>query len=185
MKPTARQRSLPALLVATLLSAWTYAAPAAAQPSVLELKVKTAFIYNFARYFTWPAGKLPQPDTPIDICVLEPDPFGDILTSSLAGKTVDSHPLKLRTVARVEDLRSCHIAYLPGTDSKALEAAFTQLSGAGVVTVHEANRPISGGVVRFFADGRRVRFEINTLAAAKENLELSLKLQSLAVTVRK
>jgi hypothetical protein len=173
-------RSLTALLAAALLLA---AGPSAAD-TALELKVKSALLYNFARYVTWPAGKFTDTTSPIRICVLQPDPFGSILDDTLNGKQVNERPLTIQRGARAADLRDCHIVYATGSTS-ALEAAFAELAGAGAVTVHDHERALTGGVMRFFLEGNKVRFEINTLAAERERLELSLRLQNLAVTVRK
>lgn len=173
------------LLLCAALAAAAGPARAAANDSALELKVKAAFLYNFARYFVWPPGKLPEGSSPLRICVVEPDPFGAILDDSLRGKTVNGHPIAVMRSSRAADLMECHIVYAADSDPSALFATFAPLSGTGVVTVHQSARAISSGVVRFFAENRKVRFEVNTLAASRENLALDAKLQNLAVTVRK
>lgn len=177
-----RKRILRTGLVALLLA--IAARPAAAE-APLELKVKAAFLYNFARYVSWPAGKFADASSPLKICVLEPDPFAGVLEETLRGKMVETHPVAVARAPQATDLKDCHIVYSAANDGAAVESAFAQLAGAHVVTVHDAPNALSDGVIRFFREDRKIRFEINTLAAARENLELSLKLQNLAVTVRK
>ena len=158
---------------------------ASAAGSDLELKVKSAFLYNFARFVIWPAQKFANASSPFQVCVLEPDPFGAILDDTLRGKLVDKHPIVVSRSSNIEELKSCHIVYAAATEPTSVEGAFASLAGAGVMTVHESDRPLSAGVVRFFLDERKVRFEINATAAAREKLQLSPKLQSLAIIVQK
>lgn len=172
-----------AWLPAALLILAASGAQAASSP--LELKVKSAFLYNFARLITWPAEKFSTPASPFLICILEPDPFGTILDDSLRGKRVEEHPIVVSRSSRIEELKSCHIVYTDASSASKAEATFATLAGAGVMTVHEGGQPLSGGMARFFLDARKVRFEINATAMAGENLQMSPKLESLAIIVRR
>lgn len=173
-----------ALVVALLgLVLGTAPCAAAAQSSDLELKIKAAFLYNFAKFVDW-GPKLVDPDEPIQICVMEPDPFGTILDETVRDKRIATHPLLVRRIAS-GDLRSCHILYAGTRDAQALGALFAVTSGAGVMTIHEAGSALPAGVARLYLDQNRVRFEINTAAAERENLQISSKLLSVASVVHR
>lgn len=152
--------------------------------SDLEWKVKAAFLYNFAKFVTWPADKFASTQSPIEICVLEPDPFGATLDETVHGKSVDGRPLVVRRASRIDSLRSCHLLYADGAGEERLAQMFSQLAPHAVMTVHSGGVALSGGVARFFLEDRRVRFEINAAAAERAGLQLSAKLQSVAVVVR-
>jgi hypothetical protein len=147
----------------------------------LEQRVKAAFLYNFAKFTAWPADKLPAPDATIRFCVPQGDALAPALEEALAGKTIDEHPLQLRQVAQPADFRACNVAYLGALDSAPTLAT---LGDAGVLTVYEADATQRDGVVRFYLEDRKVRFEINAAAAEREHLQLSSHLLSVAKVVR-
>lgn len=162
--------------------------PAAAAPATaeaeLEYKVKAAFLFNFARFVVWPQEKFSAPDSPIDLCVLGNDPFGATLDETVRDKTVASHPLRVRRATQPEALRGCQIAYIASDHPARVAAALETLAGNGVLTVHEAPETLRNGVVRFLIEDRKVRFEINAAAAAREELQLSAKLLAVAYVVK-
>ncbi len=165
------------LLACALLLA---AAPTpAAEP--LELRVKAAFVFNLARFASWPPERLPQPASAIDLCVLDDPAFLAAARETIDGKTIGSHPMRVRSVGSTAELPQCHVVYV-GTDRDA-GPALAAAAGHGVLTVHNDAAPSRDGVVRFFIEDRRVRFEINAAAAAREQLQLSSKLLSLARVV--
>lgn len=158
-------------------------AGAAAEDS-LELRVKAAFLFNFAKFVTWPPGKLAGPTDPILFCVLERDPLAPALQEALSGKSVDAHPLALRRVARTDELRDCHIAYLGALDSARLPAALQALAGSGALSVYDSDAAQRGGIVRFYLDERKIRFEINVSGAEREGLQLSSRLLGVATVLK-
>lgn len=151
---------------------------------MLEYRVKAAFLYNFAKFVSWPARKLPGSDDPIRFCILASDPLVPALQDALNGKSIDQHPLLLQLVPRSEDMRACDVAYLGAVDTAKLPAVLTALAGSGALTVYEGEHTQSAGVVRFYLDERKVRFEINTAAAEREGLTLSSRLLGVASVVR-
>ena len=63
------------------------------------------------------------------------------------------------------------------------ERLLGQLAGHNVLTVYEAQSTLPGGVVRFYLEDRRVRFEINATEAEREKLTVSSKLLAVAKVV--
>ena len=150
----------------------------------LTLKLKAAFLFNFAKFVSWPEAKFAAPTSPIELCVLEPDPFAEILDETVRDKQINNRPLVVRRSPYPEELRGCHLVYSAQTDARALENLFGRLAGAGIMTVHEGAGATRHGVARLFFEGRKMRFEINTLAAESEGLQLSSKLLSVASVVQ-
>lgn len=173
-----------AVAALALLATLATGTPASADEAQLEYRVKAAFLYNFAKFVSWPAEKFAGPQSPIEICVLDPDPFGAVLDDTVRGKEVEGRPLLVRRASRPDSLRSCHLLYAEITEAGRLEDLFSQLAVNSVMTVHSGARALPGGVARFFIDDRRVRFEINAASAERSKLQLSAKLQSVAVIVR-
>lgn len=154
---------------------------AAAEP--LEDKVKAAFLFNFARFTTWPQERFSGPDAPLEICVQADRGFVEAVSQSVVGKALGTRPLAVRGLAAGSDAAGCHVLYVG--DAANVAAALADAAGRGILTVHGDDSALRDGVVRFFVEDRRIRFEINAAAAARENLQLSSKLMSLASVVSK
>lgn len=179
-----KQRLTSAIMLCALLlglSDWAWAQPADDQ---LALKVKAAFLFNFAKFVTWPPQKSPAAAAPLQLCVLQPDPFGSVLGETVAGKTIDGHPLQLRVSPRITDLRGCHLIFLGETDSAKLASQLAQLSGNNSLLVYESEDTLANGAIRFENSERRIRFEVNLATTERESLQISSKLLSLATVVR-
>ena len=142
----------------------------------LELKVKAAFLYNFARLATWPPDKLAG-GAPLRVCVAERDPVAPFLREALAGKAIDGHPLVLEFPADTDGWERCHLAY-------GLAPWLRGLPEHGVLTVHEAPAAAPDGVIRLYLEERKLRFEVNETAVARDGVRLSSRLMSLATVVR-
>lgn len=168
------------LLLAVLMG---NAAPAHSQDDSLEFKIKSAFLFNFARFVTWPADKYPSANSPITLCVLMPDPLGRSLDEATIGKVVDGRAIELKRSSNVDAMQGCHIVFVSERDALQQGAALTALEGRGVMTVYESDVTLSKGVARFFLDQRKVRIEINRVAAQRESLQISAKLLSVSTVV--
>ena len=147
----------------------------------LEYRIKTGFLFNFARFVTWPAGKFAAPDSPIEVCILAGDAFGKVLADITKNKSVNERPIRVSRVFYAADLQRCHIAYFE--DAAAAAANLASVTGHQVLTVYEQDSALNDGVIRFYLDAQRVRFEINQAAAHRENLQISSKLLGLARVV--
>src|SRR5258706_5961207 len=88
-------------LACALLGA-SLALPATAQTvaPTLELQVKAAFLYNFAKFVTWPADARLPPDAPFVIGVSGDDAFAGALEQAVRDKSGEGHPLEVRRGAR-------------------------------------------------------------------------------------
>lgn len=170
---------------AALLLALAGTARAAAQDD-LELKVKAAFLFNFAKFTTWPPSKLKGGDSNLLLCVLGASAIGAVLEDTVRGRSIAGHPIDVLQSPRPDDLRSCHIVYISATDDGRVAQELGSLANNGVLTVHEAGEAQSGGVIRFFlSDAGRVRFEVNVTAASREQLALSSKLLEVSRVVNR
>lgn len=147
---------------------------------LLPLQVKAAFLYNFVKFTTWPDSKFATATAPLVICVLEPDPFGDILDRTIEGKRYNGRPLLLRRSTRAADLRGCHLVYLGSSEPEALASQIRALAGNSILLVSDAPEPLPSGGIRFLSVDRRIRFQIDVASVERESLKLSSKLLSLS-----
>ena len=157
-------------------------ATAAAQDN-LELKVKAAFLFNFAKFATWPPSKV-KDDATLHLCVAGMDDLARVLQDTVRGRSIGTHPVDVLQSPSGAELRRCHIVYFGATDDSRVAAELAALANASVLTVHEASEAQPQGVIRFFlSDDGRVRFEVNVAAASRAQVALSSKLLEVSQVV--
>jgi hypothetical protein len=140
----------------------------------LEYRVKAAYLYNFIKFVDWPSR---APTGPVTICIAGRNPFGDVLTETIQGESVNGRPLQIRVV--LEPDSSCHVLFVPqgGPAATYLRAA----RGSPLLTVGESRDFIAqGGIINFIVEDGSVRFEIDADAAERAELKISSRLLRLA-----
>jgi hypothetical protein len=173
-----------AVLVAALLQVISFARSAVPADSLNEYQVKAAFLFNFAKFIDWPDDTYSSPQAPFAICVLGKDPFGPTLDESLAGKTMNDHPVTVLRLKERSAARHCQMVFISSTESPNYGVIFESLRGASVVLVGETEGfAASGGTIEFFLDQDHVRFAINPETARRANLKFSSRLLALAKIV--
>jgi hypothetical protein len=170
-----------AFLIAVLLLGGA-SSPASAVPPqsrVDEYQIKAAFLYNFAKFVQFPASD--ERPGPLVIGVLGDDPFGDILDAAVKGKTVQGREIVVRRLRDDDDLRHCHIAFVGASERRRVPEIVAHANDAGVLTVSESPHFLrEGGIVRFYVEANRVRFQIDAAAAERAGLKINSLLLSLA-----
>jgi hypothetical protein len=179
-------RGLRLAMAVALALALAGTARAVAAQEDLELKIKAAFLFNFAKFTTWPPAKLGDAGDPLLLCVQGGSAIGAALQDMVRGRSVSGRTIDVLQSPRPEELRRCHIVYLSAADDSRVAQTLDALASHGVLTVHEADAPQPGGVIRFFLnDAGRVRFEVNVRAASREQLALSSKLLEVSQVVNR
>jgi preprotein translocase subunit Sec61beta len=104
------------------------------------------------------------------------------MSSKLAGAQVGAHSVEVRSVAGVPEVEGCHIVFVASdrNEGAILEAARDQ---AALSVGESEGFATRGGVVNFFSEGKKLRFEINPQAAAQAEIEISSRLLRLAKLV--
>ena len=148
---------------------------------VSEYQVKAAFLYNFAKFVKWPDTSFADTNSPIVIGILGENPFGDALTLAVKGRTANGRPITVRALTMPAEMKTCHIVFISQKPRRNLGETLALLNNSNVLTVSEGDHFIeSGGMINFFIDSTKVRFEINDQAATKAGLTISSKLLNCA-----
>jgi hypothetical protein len=175
----ARRSVATPLCVAAVLIALAVS-PAAAQS---EDALKSAFIFNFARFTTWPASAFGGASAPLVVGFVGSPALADAFGKSVVGKNVNGHALEVKTFdgpAAVDP--ACHMVVVGGGQGKAVVG---KVKGKPVLLVgQDAGFLDAGGMINLVVDGGKVGFEINPGAAQSASLELDAKLKSLAKAVK-
>ena len=170
-------RTVIAAIVSWLVVGSALTVRVSAQPGDLEYAVKAAFLLNFSRYVTWPAGKLAPP---FRICVYGSNPFGQRLSDAVSGERWQNGPMEVHQIQTLIEGRVCHILYVPDEAGDVLAEHWPN-GTLPILTVGESERFLAqGGMIRLFLDSNKVRFSINQVAAETAQLQISSRLLRLA-----
>jgi hypothetical protein len=149
-----------------------------------EYLVKAAFLYNFAKFVEWPEGTFSDETSPLVLCILGDDPFGDSI-DSIKGKTIMGRELRIKRLSDEEEIGSCHIVFVSESERGRLSYIIRKARRLNVLTVSDINGFAGrGGIIGFTKRENKVRFDINVEAAEGSKLKISSKLLKLATIVR-
>lgn len=141
-------------------------------------RVKAAFLFNFAKFVTWPESS--SSSGPIVFGVVGPE-LQDLIDEAVAGKTVQGRTVVVRRLQEGDDLRGCHLLFIGASQERRTKDLLLKLQGTSVLTVGETQHFLrEGGVIRFFVEENRVRFQIDTGRAERAGLRISSQLLSLS-----
>lgn len=139
-------------------------------------KVKAAFLRNFAHYVVWPKQALPAGNAPWCIGVLGPDPFGDILETTLRGRTEQGRSFVIVRAATVAELPPCQIVFMAYADAAKRRTALAVLKQQPVLTVSDEPEFLPDGGVIGFEVTDRVRMSVNLDQARAVSLTIQTKM---------
>jgi hypothetical protein len=159
-------------------------ARSAEEPPLSEYQVKAALLLNFVRYSDWPANGFAKTNSPYVIGIVGRDPFGTDLENTFE-KNVKGRPFLLKRVSSDQEIRACHLLFVPASERRRSRDLLEKLKGSSVLTVGEsADFLDQGGVINLLMKDGSVRFEINLEPARIGRLMLDANLLDLAVSVR-
>lgn len=148
--------------------------------SIDEYTIKAAFIYNFALFTEWP-----DESKELRICIYGKDPFGNSI-DKLNGKQSNGRMIKVIRTRSIEEVKSCHIAFLNiiPPERRLFARALNDIQGANVLTVSDVKNVVGFGVmIGLNIDNNKVAFDVNHTVAKATDIEISAKLLRLAKVV--
>jgi len=176
-RPRRHARALGAILLALAVALWPGRVGLA--QDVTEPALKAAFIYNFARFTTWPPD-LPATDSFV-ICVLGDTAVGDALERAVAGRQLMDLPITIARVSAATPKRTCRILYVSGVPVREAAAVVAELRETPVLTISNLEGFASaGGMTQFFFEHGQLRFRIHLESAKRAGLQISSRLLVMA-----
>jgi hypothetical protein len=155
------------------------AAASPADSADVEVRVKAAYIYNFARFVEWPAGTSAGP---VRIGVLGRGDLVSPLEAIVLGKSVGGRAITVTPVGTPAEAECCEILLIERSESKKDKEIAQSLAGKPVLTVSDdENASRDGIMIAFQLVDDSVRFQINQEAAARAGLKISSQLLKVAI----
>jgi hypothetical protein len=146
----------------------------------VEYSVKAAYLYNFARYLTWPEGSFASETSPYSLCILGGGPLVEVLRSSVSNKTVKERGFAVQSLpagASVKRLRSCHALFISSAHTGLAAAVVQGLGTAPVVVVGESPRMLGAGAAfNFIPRGTKLGVELKREVLTRRGISASSRL---------
>jgi hypothetical protein len=146
---------------------------------VTEPALKAAFIYNFARFTTWPADAAPADS--FVICVLNDTAVAEALQHAVAGRSLTERPVSVTSVAPSASKKTCRVLYMAGLPVNKVAEVVAELRESPVLTISNIDGFASaGGMTQFFFEHGQLRFRIALESAKRAGLHISSRLLIMA-----
>lgn len=165
------------LLVVVLALVVTAVPPLRGDDAPSEYQVKAGLIRIFLDFMEWPASAFASEHAPLTVGVLGTDPFEGRLDQALADQTVQGRPVRIRRAARAEDLLDCQLVFVSRSERSRLAETLATLDQRPIATISEMDGFCRrGGVLNFYVEQNKVRFEANPAAAQRKSIKIGSEL---------
>lgn len=153
--------------------------------ATVKARIKTAFIYNFAKFTNWPDRAFETlPHNSFPICLVGKEPLGNLLDQLAGSKTIKDRTILIRRNPSKHRLGNCRILYISSSESLRLDNLLKTIEGHPVLTIGNTKGYAKRGVgINLFEKNGKLKFEINRKAIHKSGLTLSSELLALGVLV--
>lgn len=173
----------------TLLMVWHgpgFSTPRlASQEKFPEYQLKAAFLFNFARFVTWPEKAFDTPKSPIVIGIVGTDPFGPLLENLLRDKKIHGRSVVVKRIAPGKDPVGCQAVFVSRTDKHLIPKVLKYADGKHILTISEVDKFANhGGMINLVNQGNSIRFEINLEVTQAAGLQVSSQLANLSIRVK-
>lgn len=163
----------------------TLAVPSAANAqggTDTDRALKAETLFRFLSFVEWPPDVLaPFGQDSLVIGVLGDDPFGNVLSEVVAGRTVGPKAISVRQTSDLEELGFCQVVFISETESDRLTDVLSVLRSITVLTVGDIDGFVdAGGMVGLGVQGNAVRFAINIDAIENSELIVSSRILRMA-----
>lgn len=146
--------------------------------------ISAAFIYNFARFVTWPHATFSSDDAPMRIGFLSASPLAKAFASHVDGLDISGRKLVAVGLSTPEDAASCQIVFVG--DIGQCTAVFRATAGKAILTVGESDAFLAqGGMIALLREGTRMQFALRQDALTGSGLKADPKLLHSAKSVQK
>jgi len=149
----------------------------ATRAATAEYQLEAVFLFNFTQFVEWPPNAFAHEDSPLSICVLGEDPFGNYLDDIVRGENAGHHPLVVERHRSTDPVEHCHILFFGQSEMENFRRVLQGIKNNSVLTVGGfqgfAN---NGGIIRFNVIENKLKLRINLNAAHDARLTISSKL---------
>ena len=184
-KPDRHKIFLPRILtiVAALVIIHASVMPAPAQSfSAEESRIKASFLFNFAKFITWPA-QADASQAKLLFCIVGSSEVSAILKSQAEGQSIGGRRIIIEETNPsnpLSRLDNCQLIYI-GERTKNSDQILDRVKKLPIVTVGQDMHFLQhGGIINLMREDGRFKFQISLISATQAGLSISSKLLQLA-----
>lgn len=144
-----------------------------------EDQIKSAYVFNFAKFVEWPAGTVAN--NKVTLCVIGSDVLGGTL-AALDGRKAGSRELRVVQSPEADGhLNDCHLVFIGASEQRRFVAIIKSLGDTPPLTISDIEDfAEKGGGIGLLYRENKIVFEVNLAAAQKSKLRLPAQLLNLA-----
>ena len=164
-------------LILTIISIVLCAAPARALADNRAAKIKAAVFYYVLKFVEWSSLR---DESALKVCFIQSDPILEELSFLIVGKKIQGRTPVLRKVSSPNDIRSCHVLYLPDiADSSelAIVAATPQL----ITICSVASRRALPCTIQIYEEGNPAKVALSRGLLSTAGFKVSSELLEVAI----
>lgn len=147
------------------------------------IKLKSMFIYNFAKYATWPEGSINDEFT---LAILgssdEATRFYDLMFDRYTGKEMQGSTLVIKNFKSIADINGAHLLFITKGYEHKLSEIERQTESFPTLTVANSF-PFNSTMINFVQQNNKMMFSINKADLKSKNIELGPVLYKMAVEI--
>jgi len=148
----------------------------------LKNRIKVSFIYNFAKFVTWPKDN--NSSNTFSICAIGGEPLYSFLNHLSKVKKIKNKTILILKNPSLNKLKACNILFIGSSESDNLKSILGKLKGLPVLTLGDTKGYERRGVgITLCEVNRKIRFKINPKAISNAGLTASSELLKLGVNV--
>lgn len=150
----------------------------------VEQQIKVSFVYNFAKFVTWP-NVTNNPNTPLIICASAPPSFLAKMLL-LKNRKINIRPLEVIALSDAQAQNCNLIFFSESVNNLNKKSVLEAIATLPILTISDKpDFAQEGGMIGMKELNNRLRFDINLIAAKKAGLTISSQLAELADEVIK
>jgi hypothetical protein len=155
------------------------------QTEVEEYEAKAAFIYNFTKFIEWEDNSMNGTPS-FNIGVLGDSPIIKPLKELSASKKINNKRIMIVKYSNVNELKGCHILFVPETTSDNVIKELSQSSALKntLLITENSGELENGSAINFLVVNNKIRFEINMNTLNKNKIKASSQLLKLAMNIK-
>ncbi len=148
-----------------------------------EYAVKAALVYNFARFTEWPEGAFDEDQDTFRIVIFGDENAADGF-GAIDGKLIAERKIEIIHAKRPDEAVGCQLIFLAKTERDWWSHIATTVAGSPILTIGEMNGFLeAGGMMNLHKEHSKIRFQVNSKQAKKQNLAISSRILKLASSV--
>lgn len=149
-----------------------------------EDQVKTAYIYNIAKFIKWDKETFNSKDSALEICIVTQD-SGKKAFDLLINKKVFGHPINVSYFKLSDEIDRCNIVYISDHPKIQIKKELKKIKNKKIVTIGDTYQFAEiGGMVELRLKNKKVKLHINIEALETGDCSISSKVLEISTIVK-